>query len=41
MKTIYRWRTRGYGPRAILVGKHLRWRQDDIDSWIDGVRESA
>ncbi|MDF9877479.1 helix-turn-helix transcriptional regulator [Cellulosimicrobium cellulans] len=35
VKTIYIWRTRGKGPRGIRVGKHLRYRQSDIDAWLD------
>ncbi|MBN0039477.1 helix-turn-helix domain-containing protein [Cellulosimicrobium cellulans] len=35
VKTIYVWRTRGKGPRGIRVGKHLRYRQSDIDAWLD------
>ncbi len=33
--TIYTWRSRGEGPRAIRVGKHLRYRQSDIDAWLE------
>lgn len=33
--TVYAWRTRGEGPRAIRVGKHLRYRQSDIDAWLE------
>lgn len=35
IKTIYVWRTRGKGPRGIRVGKHLRFRQSDIDAWLE------
>ncbi|HLN05729.1 MAG TPA: helix-turn-helix domain-containing protein [Acidimicrobiales bacterium] len=38
--TIYRWRHYGGpGPTAIRVGKHLRWRESDVDEWIDGLAE--
>ena len=33
--TMYRWRVNGGGPRAIRVGKHLRWRDSDVDAWLD------
>ncbi|MBE7699236.1 helix-turn-helix domain-containing protein [Oerskovia sp. Sa1BUA8] len=33
--TLYAWRTRGIGPRALKVGKHLRWRQADVDQWLE------
>jgi excisionase family DNA binding protein len=33
--TLYGWRTQGKGPRGIRVGRHLRYRPDDVQSWID------
>lgn len=33
--TLYRWRSTNYGPPAIKVGKHLRYRQSDIDAFIE------
>jgi excisionase family DNA binding protein len=33
--TLYQWRTKGYGPAGIRVGKYLRYRPDDVDAWID------
>lgn len=35
VSTIYQWRTRGLGPRAARVGRHLRWRKSEVDSWLD------
>jgi excisionase family DNA binding protein len=32
-QTIYSWRKTGYGPRAIRVGKHLRWRAAAVVEW--------
>ncbi len=32
-QTIYRWRTVGYGPAAMKIGKHLRWSADDVVKW--------
>lgn len=34
-QTIYRWRTEGKGPRAIKVGRHLRFRRADVEAWLD------
>lgn len=31
--TIYGWRTTNYGPPAIKVGKHLRWRPEGVVAW--------
>ncbi len=33
--TIYMWRHRGTAPKASKVGRHLRWRQTDVDAWLD------
>lgn len=33
--TLYVWRSRGKGPRAGKVGKHLRYRWDDVEAWFD------
>lgn len=33
--TIYRWNHIGTGPQAIKVGRHVRYRQTDIDRWLD------
>jgi excisionase family DNA binding protein len=35
MATLYSWRTRGIAPRAVRVGKHLRFRRADVDAWVD------
>ena len=34
--TIYAWRYRGEGPPGFRVGKHLRFRWADVESWING-----
>ena len=35
LATLYGWRSRGEGPVGRKVGKHLRYRQEDVDSWVD------
>lgn len=32
--TVYEWRRTRKGPPAFKVGKHLRWRNHDVDAWI-------
>ncbi|MGH8935048.1 MAG: helix-turn-helix domain-containing protein [Acidimicrobiia bacterium] len=32
--TIYAWRYRRQGPPGFRVGRHLRFRQSDVESWI-------
>jgi excisionase family DNA binding protein len=33
--TLYQWRTRGIAPRAVRVGKHLRFRRADVEAWVE------
>lgn len=33
--TLYQWRSRKVGPKGIRVGRHLRYRRSDVDSWLD------
>jgi predicted DNA-binding transcriptional regulator AlpA len=37
--TIYGWRVKGYGPRAIRVGRDLKYRLRDVDAWLDSQTE--
>lgn len=32
-QTVYSWRKTGHGPKAIRVGKHLRWRASVVLEW--------
>jgi excisionase family DNA binding protein len=36
---IHQWRVRGVAPKAIRIGKELRFRRTDIDKWLKS-RES-
>ena len=33
--TLYAWRSRGLGPRAIKVGGELRYRRSEVEAWLD------
>lgn len=35
LATIYRWRSTGHGPRGFRVGRHVRYRAEDVAAWID------
>jgi excisionase family DNA binding protein len=35
LNTVYRWRHRGGGPAAFRVGKHIRYRRNDVEEWIE------
>ena len=39
-QTLYKWRVSGKGPRAIKVGKHLRFRRRDVETWLDANYEA-
>lgn len=36
--TVYAWNTRGGGPPRVRVGKHVRYRPEDVRRWLDGRR---
>lgn len=38
-QTIYSWRTTGYGPKGIRIGKHLRWRAATVITWTLGMEQ--
>lgn len=38
--TIYGWKTRGLGPNWVRVGKHLRARRTDVDSWLNSLKSA-
>lgn len=31
--TVYQWSHRNTGPRALKIGRHLRFRPSDVRSW--------
>lgn len=33
--TVYRWNYIGTGPRAITVGRHVVYRESDVDAWLE------
>jgi len=35
VKTLYQWRSTGRGPRGLRVGKHVRYRWSDVETWLD------
>jgi len=36
LATVYRWRSRSEGPRGYRVGRHVRYRLDDVERWLEG-----
>ena len=41
VQTLYSWRVQGYGPRARRIGKHLRYRSEDVIAWLDQLDDGA
>ncbi len=37
--TLYDWRVDGKGPRAVRVGRRLRYTIPDVHAWLDSQRE--
>lgn len=35
--TLYRWRCTRYGPPAMRIGRHLRYRPADVEKWLDAA----
>jgi excisionase family DNA binding protein len=35
LQTLYTWRSRGEGPPALKLGRHLRYRRADVERWLD------
>jgi predicted DNA-binding transcriptional regulator AlpA len=33
--TLYQWRLKGTGPRSLKIGRHLRYRRSDVESWLE------
>jgi excisionase family DNA binding protein len=38
-QTLYAWRTAGKGPRAVKVGRHLRYRPEALGAWLEQLEE--
>ena len=41
LQTIYGWRYKGIGPKAVKLGRHLRYRRNDVDRWADEQANDA
>lgn len=40
VKTLYDWRLTGKGPRAVHVGRQLRFFVSDVHAWLIAQREA-
>jgi excisionase family DNA binding protein len=41
LQTIYGWRYRGEGPPGYRVGRHVRYRVDDVERWLEDRRDAS
>ena len=41
VQTLYQWRHRRIGPRAAKVGRHLRYRWEDVERYFDELTRAA
>jgi excisionase family DNA binding protein len=37
--TLYSWRSHSSGPKAVRVGRHLRYRKRDLRKFLDDLEE--
>lgn len=35
LATLYQWRCKGTAPRAVKVGRHIRFRPADVEAWLE------
>ncbi len=35
IKTLYDWRWKGEGPPGYRVGRHVRYRAEDVEAWLE------
>ncbi|WP_019808769.1 helix-turn-helix transcriptional regulator [Saccharomonospora halophila] len=35
VNTLYQWRTKGYGPEGRRIGKYVRYRPQDVETWVE------
>jgi excisionase family DNA binding protein len=33
-QTVYQWRTKGYGPPGVRVGRYVKYRPEDVRAWV-------
>jgi excisionase family DNA binding protein len=33
--TLYQWRHKGIGPKSRRIGRHLRYKPEDVRAWLE------
>ncbi|OEU86013.1 hypothetical protein DB35_10790 [Streptomyces abyssalis] len=41
VETVQRWARYGYGPPHVRCGRSLRWRREDVETWISSGGDQA
>lgn len=41
IRTVYAWNSQGTGPTPIKVGKHVRYRAEDVEAFLDANANGA
>lgn len=41
VNTIYGWRCRGEGPPGYRIGRHVRYRRDAVEEWLEAKTDDA
>ena len=41
VRSLYEWRSKGYGPEGIKVGRHVRYFPEDVYAWVKSQRQSG
>lgn len=39
--TVYSWRSKGYGPVGIRVGRYVRYRASDVEAWLASQQQGG
>jgi hypothetical protein len=40
IRTLQKWRVTGYGPAHYKIGRNVRYRLNELNTWIDSRRRS-
>ena len=41
VRTLQRMRVEGTGPQFLKIGRLVRYREDDIEAWLDTLRRQS
>ena len=41
VRTVYQWRSSGYGPKGRKVGRWLRYDPEEVRAWFDSLSDEV